>query len=113
MGTSKADKAEDRFETVEGAVVGASAAEARATVMADTAEAHTDRVAMVSRAKDGSPDQEGAFKIVVPETAADEQKRRAENRPEDNRADDSGTDTGGSGSSEPVKSRATEPKATP
>lgn len=49
-------------------------------VNVDTAEAHTDRVAMVSRDKNGNADQSSDFEIIVP----DDEKRVAENRPEDN-----------------------------
>lgn len=60
---------------------------ARETVLVDTAEAHIDRVAMVSRDKNGNPDQGNDYELLVDDDASDEQKRRAENRPEDNRID--------------------------
>ncbi len=62
---------------------------ARGTVLADTAEAHHDRVAMVSRDKNGNPDQGKGYELLVDDDASDEQKRRAENRPEDNQIDTS------------------------
>lgn len=48
----------------------------------DTAEAHTDRVAMVSRTKDGEADQSADYQLLVPANATDEQRRAAENKPE-------------------------------
>lgn len=56
----------------------------RDTVLVDTAEAHTDVVAMVSRDKNGNPDQAQGFELAVAGDASDDEKRRAENRPEDN-----------------------------
>lgn len=60
------------------------------TVLVDTAEAHIDRVAMVSRDKNGDPDQGKDFEVLVADDASDEEKRRAENRPEDNQVDTGG-----------------------
>lgn len=49
---------------------------------ADTADVGTDRVAAVSRTKDGEPDQSADYEVIVP--AAD--RRAAQNRPADNDA---------------------------
>lgn len=61
-----------------------SAAEPVRAVSVDTAEAHTDRVAMVSRTKDGEPDQAVDYEVLHPDGATEVDKRRAENRPADN-----------------------------
>lgn len=57
----------------------------RASVLVDSPEAHTDRVAMVSRDKNGNPDQAAGYEVIVP----DDEKDVAENRPSDNQGDGS------------------------
>lgn len=56
-------------------------------VMVDTAEAHTDRVAMVSRDKNGNPDQSTDYELLVADDATDREKRLAQNLPADTQAD--------------------------
>lgn len=56
-------------------------------VLVDSAEAHIDRVAMVSRDKNGDPDQGKDYELLVTDDASDEERRIAENRPEDNQID--------------------------
>jgi hypothetical protein len=58
---------------------------AKATTSVDTDEAHTDRIAMVSRDKNGDPDQSTDYEIIVP----DREKAAAQNRPADNQVADS------------------------
>lgn len=53
------------------------------SVFVDSAEAHTDRVATVSRDKNGNPDQSSDFELIVP----DSEKDAALNKPEDNQVD--------------------------
>lgn len=53
-------------------------------VLVDSAEAHTDRVAMVSRDKNGNPDQSADYEVIVP----DDEKDVAENLPADNQVDE-------------------------
>ena len=55
---------------------------AKARVLADTPEAHTDHVAAVSRDKNGNPDQAQGYELIVP----DKDKPAAENKPSDNQA---------------------------
>jgi hypothetical protein len=55
----------------------------RDTLAADSTEAHTDRVAMVSRNKDGNADQSADYELLVDKDAPADEKRRAENRPPD------------------------------
>lgn len=82
--TDKIDKIDKAAETGEGA-------EPVRSVSVDTAEAHTDRVAMVSRTKDGNPDQSADYEVLHPDGATDADKRRAENRPADNQIDTGGS----------------------
>lgn len=65
----------------------AAPAEEVRPVSVDTREAHTDRVAMVSRDKNGNPDQGSDFEIIGVDDMSDDEKRRAENRPEVNQVD--------------------------
>lgn len=85
-GRAKADDAPKPVDTRPAGPTRSGSAPVVRPVMVDTAEAHTDRVAMVSRNKDGNPDQSTDYEVLVPDDASDEDRRRAENRPADNRA---------------------------
>lgn len=63
--------------TTEKATAPVTKTPAAETAAVDTAEAHTDRVAAVSRSKDGSADQAPDYEVIVP----DDVKEVAENRP--------------------------------
>lgn len=77
---SNTEKSDDKTEKT-------AATPARNTVLVDTAEAHTDRVAMVSRDKNGNADQSGDYELLVPDDASTEEKRAAENKPADHQVD--------------------------
>lgn len=85
--SAKADSSKADTEKAEADRSGAEQALDVPAVMVDTAEAHTDRVAMVSRDKNGNPDQSDDYELLVADDASDREKRLAENRPADTQAD--------------------------
>lgn len=50
-------------------------------LLADEPEAHIDRVAFVSRDKNGNPDQSEDFEVLVPEEASEQEKAAVLNLP--------------------------------